>query len=132
MRSANVGIVYHYGVIQISLWSLFFTLGVYWGVFHPFHFQKFKSGEKFKYVHVVTFLLGFVLPLAPVLVQVRDGYHLSESPRRAICIGQSVPGIFGAFLLPFSILSAIITTLLVIIFWKILKVLLYSMQTSSL
>ena len=114
--------MYHYGVIQIGLWTLFFTLGVCWGIFFPFHYQNWRSAKKFKYIHALTIILSTILPLVPVLAQVKDGYHFSASPRRAICIGQSVAGIFYAFLLPFGILSAIITTLLVVIFWKILKV----------
>ena len=116
------GITYHYGVIQIGLWTLFFTLGVFWGIFFPFHYENFKSARRFKYVHIVTIILSIGLPIIPIIIQLKDGYRISESPRRAICIGRSFDGNFYAFLLPFSILSAMITTLLVFIFWKLVKV----------
>ena len=118
----TAGVVYHYGVIQIGLWTLFFTLGVSWGIFFPFHYQRFKSTRRLKYIHTASIVLSIVLPVIPISIQLKDGYHISESPRRAICIGRNIDAIFYAFLLPFSILSAVITTLLVLIFWKILKV----------
>ena len=118
-----IGVVYHYGVIQIGLWTLFFTVGFFWGIFFPFHYQKFKLANRLKYIHATTILLGVILPIVPVAVQIiTDGYQLSEAPRRAICTGQNITATFFGFLLPFSVLSAIITSLLVLIFWKILKV----------
>ena len=118
-----IGIIYHYGVIQIGLWTLFFTFGIFWGIFFPFHYQKFKSANWLKYIHATTVLLSLSLPVISIVVQIKDGYQLSEAPRRAICTGRNVTHTFFGFLFPFSILSAIITTLLVLIFWKILKVL---------
>ena len=118
----HTGITYTYGVTQVGWWVLFSTLAICWGIFFPFHYRKFKLAKQFKYIHITTVILGICLPIIPVLVQIKDGYHIAESPT-IICIGRDVAATFYAFLLPFNILSAITTTLMVLLFWKILKVL---------
>ena len=70
----------------------------------------------------MALVLAITLPIIPILVQIKDGYHIPETSSGPICIGRNTSHMFYAFLLPFSILSATITTVLVLNFWKILKV----------
>ena len=92
---------------------------IFWGVYFPFHYQRFKANEWLKYVHITAVVIVVALPAVPALALLRDGYHISQF---AFGTGRSLNTIFYGFVLPFSILSGIITTLMVLILWTILKV----------
>ena len=94
-------------------------LGIFWGICFPFHYKRFKASGQFKHVHITAVVLAIALPAVPALALLRDGYHISKF---AFCTGQNLNAIFYGVVLPFSVLSGIITTLMVLIFWTILKV----------
>ena len=94
-----------------------------WSVPFPLHLRKFRAEKKLKYVHVTTVLVALFLPLVPALLHLIRGYSLGNTPT-VVCLGRSIAVTFYSFVLPLSIVSAIVTvtSLLVILFWIIFKV----------
>ena len=105
--------------MQTGCWILILTLVIFWGIYLPFHYQRFKANGQLKHVHITAVVLAVALPAIPALTLLRDGYHVSQFP---FCTGRSLNTIFYGFVLPFSVLSGIITTLMILILWNILKV----------
>ena len=120
-RYNYTGIVFTYILAQIGLWIFFHSLGLFWSVAFPLHLRKFRAEKKLKYVHVTTVLVTLFLPLVPALLHLIRGYSLGNTPT-VVCLGRSIAVTFYSFILPLSIVSAIVTSLLVILFWIIFKV----------
>ena len=115
------GILQVYGVMQITLLIAFHALGLCWGILFPFHYRTFKLAGRIKYIHVTSVVLALVLPAIPSLLHLISGYGIGPGPFDA-CVGRNSIVTFFTVILPLSILMAIATSALVIIFWKILKV----------
>ena len=115
------GIAGSYLLVQIVLWGTFHALGLTWGLVFPFHYRRFKAEGKIKYIHVVAVILGLVLPAIPALVPLIDGYTIT--PNYIItCVERNEAIIFFTVILPISVLLAVTSTSLVILFWIIFKV----------
>jgi hypothetical protein len=95
------------------------TLVIFWVITFPFHYERFKASGRLKYFHITSVVLVITLPAIPALALLRDGYHISRFP---FCTGRSLNTIFYGFVLPFSILSGTITTLMVVSSWSLFKV----------
>ena len=74
-----------------------------------------------KYVHITTVLLALFLPTIPALLHLKHGYTMTDTPT-TVCTGRDAAVTFFTLILPASILLAVATSMLVIIFWTILKV----------
>ena len=116
-----VGTFFTYCLAQVGYWMAFHAIGLCWAVVFPFHFRKIKMEEKLKYFHIATVLIALFFPTLPALINLHDGYIMADTPT-TICIGRNVNVLFFAFVLPASVLLAVATSALVIMFWKILKV----------
>ena len=84
-----------------------------------------KTEGKLKYFHITTVLIALFFPTLPALINLRDGYTMADTPT-TLCIGWNVAVIFFALVLPLSVLIAVATSTLIIMFWKILKVYIYN------
>ena len=115
------GIVDTYGIVQLSLWVAFHALGLCWGIVFPFHYRRFKIEGRIKYIHASTVVLALVLPAVPALLHLINGYSISPGPI-VNCLGRNVSITYFTTILPVSVLLAMATSVLVILFWKILKV----------
>ena len=80
-----------------------------------------KTERKLKYFHIITVLIALFFPALPALINLHDGYTVADTPT-TICVGRNVAVIFFALILPLSVLIAVATSALIIMFWKILKV----------
>ena len=87
----------------------------------PFHYRRLKKEGRIKYVHVVTVVLGLVLPAISSLVPLIDGYTITPSPIDS-CVARNMAVTFFTSILPISILLAVTSTVLIILFWTIFKV----------
>lgn len=116
-----IGITNIYLLVQIIFWNNFHTLGLGWGILFPFHYRRFKTEGKIKYIHIVTVILGLVLPAISALAPLIDGYTVTPSPIDN-CVGRNMAITFFMAVLPISILLAVNSTVLVILFWTIFKV----------
>ena len=117
----HAGIVRVYGLIQITLLIAFHALGLCWAILFPFHYRTFKMAGRIKYIHVTSVVLSLVLPAIPPLLHLIDGYVIGAGSLEA-CAGRNRIVTYFAITLPISILMAIASSALVLIFWKILKV----------
>jgi hypothetical protein len=103
------------------LWGTFHALGLCWGIAFPFHYRRFKTEGRVKYVHIITVVLGVALPTIPALVPLVDGYTITLSGFD-VCGGRNVAITFFTTILPISVLMAASSTVLIILFWIIFKV----------
>ena len=110
-----------YLLLQITLWGTFHALGLCWGIVFPFHYRRFKTEGRVKYVHGITVVLGLVLPAIPALAALVDGYTVTLSPID-VCGGRNKDITFFTTILPISTLIAASSTVLIILFWIIFKV----------
>ena len=124
ISSNYLGIAHAYGISQAGCWVLILVLLIFWGLYFPFHYQRFKASGHFKRVHITAVVLAIALPTIPALGPLHGGYHILQAP---FCTGLSPNIDFFVFVLPVCILSGIITTLMVLVFWSILKVYVYSL-----
>ena len=105
------------------MWATFHALGLCWGIAFPFHYRRFKTEGRIKYIHVITVVLGLVLPAIPALAPLVDGYTIAISPNAIdTCEGRNTTITFFTIILPISILVAAGSTVLIILFWIIFKV----------
>ena len=119
--SHYLGVVYIYGVLQLNIWAMFHAIGLCWGIVFPFHYRNFKADGKVIYVHIVTVMLALVFPIFPALLYLKDGYAALFTPTR-VCTGRSLRVTYFSFLLPSSVILAITTFALIVVFWTIFKV----------
>ena len=106
MKSFYAGIANSYLLVQITLWGTFHALGLCWGIVFPFHYRRFKIEGRIKYIHVITVVLGLVLPAISALVPLIDGYTITPSPIDH-CVGRNEIIIFFTTILPISVLMAV-------------------------
>ena len=110
-----------YLLLQLTLWGTFHALGLCWSIAFPFHYRRFKTEGRVKYVHVITVVLGLILPAIPALAPLVDGYTITLS-QIDTCVGRNMDITFFTTILPISILVAADSTVLIILFWIIFKV----------
>ena len=115
------GVAHSYFVLQITLWVTFHALGLCWGIMFPFHYKRFKTEGRIKYVRVITIILGLVLPAISALAPLVGGYTITPSPID-YCVGRNIAITFFTTILPSSVLTAASSTVLIILFWIIFKV----------
>ena len=110
-----------YVLTQVTLLLTFHSFGLFWSIVFPFHYRRFKLEKKIKYVHITTLVLFLVLPLFPALLHLIDGYRVGFGPLNS-CAGHNRAVTYATTALPISIMLAITSSLMVIIFWTIFKV----------
>ena len=104
-------------ILQISLWVTFHALGLCWDIAFPFHYRRFKTEGRNKYVLVITTVLGLVLPAIPALAPlVINGYTLAPGPIDH-CGVRNVDITYFTMILPISILMAASSTVLINLFY---------------
>lgn len=108
-------------VAQVTLLVTFHALGLCWGVAFPFHYRRFKTGGRIKYIHAFSVVLGLVLPAIPALLHLIYGYSIAIGPIN-VCVVRNIGVSYFTLTLPISVLMAMATSSLVILFWKLFKV----------
>ena len=87
----------------------------------PFHYRRFKSSGRIKYIHASTLTLCLVLPAIPALLLVIHGYAVMPGPFE-FCVPLNIDIAYFTLALPVCILMAVTTSVFIILFWRILKV----------
>ena len=116
------GIVFTYGLIQGSLFVVFHAVGLCWGIVFPFHYRRFKTEGRIKYIHITSVILALVLPAISALLHLIGGYSIGSGLITSVCSGRSIAIAYFTTILPVSVLLSMTTSVLVIMFWKLLKV----------
>lgn len=106
---------------QVTLLVTYHALGLCWGVAFPFHYRRFKTEGRIKYIHAFSVVLGLVLPAIPALLHLIYGYSIAIGPI-SVCVVRNIGVSYFTLTLPISILMAMATSSLVILFWKLFKV----------
>lgn len=83
--------------------------------------RRFKTEGRIKYIHIITLIVGLILPAIIALVPLIDGYTIALNPVDD-CIAKNIAITFFTTILPLSVLMAINSTVLIILFWTIFKV----------
>ena len=117
----TIGIVSIYLVAQFILLVVFHALGLGWSILFPFHYRRFKATRKIKFIHVATIVLGVVVPIIPALLLLIHGYTITSGPI-GYCVARDIDTTYFTLALPISILMAITTSVFIILFWRLLKV----------
>lgn len=115
-----------YVLIQGSLFITFHVLGLCWGIVFPFHYRRFKVEGRIKYIHITSVILALALPAISALLHLIDGYSIGPGLiiiiSNSVCGGRSRAITYFTTVLPLSVLSSMTMSVLVIMFWKLLKV----------
>lgn len=140
----HAGIAFNYLLLQISLWWLFHTSTLFWKILFPFHARSFVSSYGTKHIFVACIIAGIGIPLVPIIASMADfamrvnsdpvllrrgvtfasgglGYGLIRFPP-IICSGTNSNVAYYSLVLPINIITAIVLTELILIFWTIHKV----------
>ena len=110
-----------YCIQQICMWILLHALFLFWGVAFPFHYRQLKANNRLRYAHIISIALGIFVPLPSALAPLKDGYIVTSHPTVA-CAGRNTDITYYTFVLPLSILLAITSILLALMFWTLFKV----------
>ena len=133
-----------YCLIQLFSWWMCHVIVLFWKIQHPYHAQSFEAARRDKYIHILCLLIGFLLPLVPIVTTMAKfavDVESSESPRSknvtfasggmgfgvahfppVYCFGVDRGATFYSFILLHDGIVAVGTTILILIFWSIHKV----------
>ena len=104
------------------MWWLFNICAIYWKVQFPFHARYYDKTNQTRYIHIFCVVIALILPItAPVTLAIKGGYTFSRFPP-VICVGRDIDANFYVVVLPSTLICAVGTTLLLVIFWKIRRV----------
>ena len=95
-----------------------FAVFFYWGVQSPLSYRRHKLSGRFLYAHIASIV---ILPLPAAFIHLRYGYIIDDVPA-IFCVGKNADATYYTFILPISIILTVTTCLLILIFWKIIKV----------
>jgi len=112
-----------YCLIQLELWAFFYCLILFWATVKPFHFGNFKTAGRLVYVHIAMVVIEIVFPCVPSFVGLSTGYsHGVRTDIATVCGAANPDASVYTILLPISILLASLVSMLMVIFWILLKV----------
>ena len=134
---------------QLTMWWIFHTSTLFWKLVFPLHAQSMLG--KIKYIHITCVILGFLLPLVPIISSMAkfamdpsNTFGNSSNPRSrsdsfisgglgfgptrfptVVCSSSDPDVIFYSLIVPIDIVLACGCTMLIIIFWSLYKVSIY-------
>ena len=121
-HAVAAGVMESYFLVQGVLWWLFNICAIFWKVQFPFHSRYYDKTNQTRKIHIACVVVALNLPiLAPVIISTTGGFTFSRFPP-IVCVGRGVDANFYAVVLPTTLICAIGTTLLLLIFWKIRRV----------
>ena len=93
---------------------------LFWAIVAPFSYQQLKLSGRIRIAHIISVLLGLLVPLPPPLMQLVHGYTQYFSIK--LCTGYSQDYVYYTWLLPIVISIGITTFMQIYIIWTIFKV----------
>lgn len=120
----NTGFLLIYAVLPLAVWVMMQIACILLGVYFPFHGQRIlMSIWKRRSLHAFSLLLGLVLPVPTVVLLLLKGQSVFGTTFPPIvCISQRRDIMIFTWLIPLSILLSVVITMLVFIFYKVIKV----------
>ena len=105
----------------MSIWGGLHAGFLFWSIKYPFNYRMFKLAGRTRYAHIISVVLAVVVPLPLALAHLKSGFIITANPS-LVCVGRNRDYTYYTFILPISIIVAITSNLLVLIFWTVLKV----------
>lgn len=116
-----IGVMNVYLAQEMAYWLLFYALGVFWATAFPFKYKMAKANGRIKPVCILTVIIGILIPL-PSFLLILDGYYSTNIYHNGYLTAKNPRLYYLTSILHFSVIVAITTSLLIIIFWIVFKV----------
>lgn len=113
--------MFPYIIKQIAILAAIYALFLFWGVAFPAQYERVKASKWLTFAHIISIMLALLMPLPAALVPLRDGFIATIHPT-LFCLGRNFDVTYYSLVLPLSILLALTSILLVLVFWTVLKV----------
>ena len=117
----NPGVVFTCSVVQTCVWAVLDAVFLFWAIVAPFSYQQFKLSGKIRIAHIISVLLGLLVPLPAALLPLEDGYTQYFSVV-FYCLPLNINYTYYTLLLPLSIFAGITTFVQIYTTWTIFKV----------
>ena len=116
------GVVNNITFTVIDIFWFSHTLVLFWKVWYPFHSKYIEHTRYYKFIHLGILLLVLTLPWIPVAASfATGGYTAITYPAFNNCFAKNPDATFYSFIFPKCILFSIGITLIILVFWKLLK-----------
>ena len=106
--------------MQTTVWTVLDAVFFFWAIVAPFSYQRFKLSGRIRIAHIISVLLGLLVPLPPPLIELVFGYIQYFVPV-IFCFG-NIDYFHYTWLLPITIFIGITAFLQIYIIWTIFKV----------
>ena len=117
----HTGIVFSYVLVQTVVWAVLDAVFFFWAIVAPFSYRQFKLSGKIRIAHIISVLLGLLVPLPSGLLPLVDG-HTQFFSIVYYCTATNENYIYYTLTLPISIFAGISTFIQIYITWTIFKV----------
>ena len=113
-----------YAVLPLAVWITIQIAFILIGVYFPFYGQRLLASKwKRRSLHVLALVLGLVFPLPTIIVSSVKGHSLfGPTFPPIVCTSQRRDIMIFTWLIPLNVLLAVIITMLIFIFYKVIKV----------
>lgn len=118
------GFVIIYAVLPLAVWVTIQIAFILTGVYFPFYAQRLLTSKwKRRSLHVFALLLGLFLPVPTVVVlSVKGNSLLATTFPPIVCTSQRRDIMVFTWMIPLNTMLAAMITMLVLIFYKVIKV----------
>ena len=118
----HAGIVFSYTMLQTCVWAVLDAVFLFWAIVAPFSYRQFKEfSVKIRIAHIISVLLGLLVPLPAALLPLVDG-HTQFFSISLYCSPSGTSNIFYTLILPISIFAGISTFTQIYTIWTLFKV----------
>ena len=113
-----------YAVLPLAVWITVQIAFILTGVYFPFYGQRLLASKwKRRSLHVSALVLGLLFPLPTIIVSSIKGHSLfGPTFPPVVCTSQRRDIMIFTWLIPINVLLAVIITMLIFIFYKVIKV----------
>ena len=109
------GALYAYVRLQTILWWLFQNAVMLYGVVRPLHYRSLSDSGRLKYLHLTFVVVGFTLPLIPVLIIHWVGGYGIRVELNYDCLPRNISSVMYSLFIPATICAIIGVSMLLYI-----------------
>ena len=120
--SLYTGIVFSYVLVQTCVWTVLDVMFFFWAIVAPFSYRQFKLSGKIRIAHIISVLLGLLVPLPSGLLFLVVGHTQSFSLVLFCTPVDENNYIYYTLTLPISIFAGISTFIQIYTTWALFKV----------
>ena len=117
-----------YSMMQFTLLWIMHISSLFWKIYFPMNTISLQSIRRTKHIHGICLIAALFLSLiSPLASHLKGGFVIIDFPP-FFCGGKDTDMTFYVHFLPISILLGVGTSLLVLIFWKLHMVYIFTFQ----